>query len=388
MGLTSDRRGDGCTVTIIDNDTTSSVSVNDVSVTEPANGATVPANFVVTLTPASERTVTVPYSITPGSATAGSDYTATSGTLTFAPGDTSKTVPVTVLGDAINEPNETFTFTLGAPAGAKLGDGSGAGLIVDPSAPPALTISDTSGSEGAGTIPVTVTLAGTPSGQNVTVTYTVQTGDNFPNATPGSDFTAATGTLTFTPGQTSKTISVAIINDTEAESNENITVVLSNAVGATIAKSKATVTIIDNDSGSFTPPPSGGGGGGGGGTTTPPPTLPVTTPPVTPPATTKTTSISRTLAATLTSAKIDAKLVKGRRQVTLKVTLGQDVLAKVTMLQGKTKISSSQFNLIAGKRLVYVLLPKAIKKGKVDLQLTLKNTLGVTKLLKVKVTVK
>jgi hypothetical protein len=375
------------TVTINDNDNNSALRINDVSVNEPASGATVSANFTVTLQPASERTVTVPFSLTGVSATAGSDYTATSGTLTFAPGETSKPVVVTVLGDAINEAVETFNVVLGTPVGATVADATGQGTIVDPSAPPALTISDTSGSEGAGTIPVTVTLAGTPSGQNITVTYTVQTGDNFPNATPGADFTAATGTLTFTPGQTSKTISIAVVNDTVAESNENITVLLSNASGATIAKAKATVTIVDNDSGDYTPPPSGGGGGTTPGTTTPG-VLPVTTAPVTAKPT-STTTVVRTLAATkLTSAKINPKLVSGRRQVALKVALTQDVMAKVTMVQGKQKIVSVQFQLIAGNRTVYVLLPKTIKKGPVSLSLALQNSRGVRKTLLAKVVVK
>jgi hypothetical protein len=378
------------TVTINDNDNNSALRVNDVSVNEPASGATIAANFTVTLQPASERTVTVPFSLTGVSAAAGSDYTATSGTLTFVPGDTSEQVTVTVLGDAINEAVETFNVVLGAPVGATVADATGQGTIVDPSAPPALTISDTSGSEGAGTIPVTVTLAGTPSGQNITVNYTVQTGDNFPNASPGADFTAATGTLTFTPGQTSKTISIAVVNDTVAESNENITVVLSNASGATIAKAKATVTIVDNDSGDYNPPPTGGGGGGGGTTpgTTTPGALPITTAPVTAKPS-STTTVVRTLAATkLTSAKINPKLVSGRRQVALKVSLTQDVLARVTMVQGKQKIVSAQFQLIAGNRTVFVLLPKTIKKGPVSLSLALQNSSGARKTLLAKVTVK
>ncbi len=139
------------TVTITDNDNVSALAVNDVSVTEPTTG-TVNAVFTVTLSPASERTVTAPYSVAAGTATPGADYTTTSGSLTFSPGQTSKTVTVVVKGDTVNEPNETFILTLGTPTGAKIGDGEGLALIVDPSAPPALTIADGTVDEGGGTL--------------------------------------------------------------------------------------------------------------------------------------------------------------------------------------------------------------------------------------------
>ena len=88
-------------------------------------------DFAVTLAPASPAAVTVDYATADGSATAGEDYTAASGTLTFAPGETSKTVAVPVLDDAIDEGEETFTLTLSGPSGAELADAEAVGTITN-----------------------------------------------------------------------------------------------------------------------------------------------------------------------------------------------------------------------------------------------------------------
>ncbi len=88
-------------------------------------------DFAVTLAPASPAAVTVDYATADGSATAGEDYTAASGTLTFAPGETSKTVAVPVLDDAIDEGEETFTLTLSAASGATIADAEAVGAIVN-----------------------------------------------------------------------------------------------------------------------------------------------------------------------------------------------------------------------------------------------------------------
>ena len=88
-------------------------------------------DFTVTLAPTSPAAVTVDYATADGSATAGEDYTAASGTLTFAPGETSKTVAVPVLDDAIDEGEETFTLTLSGPSGAELADAEAVGTITN-----------------------------------------------------------------------------------------------------------------------------------------------------------------------------------------------------------------------------------------------------------------
>jgi hypothetical protein len=221
-----------------------SLSINDVTVTE-GNTGTTSAIFTVTLSLASSQTVTVNYATANGTATAGSDYTATTGTVTFAPGATSQTITVAVLGDTRNEANETFFVNLSTPSNATIADGQGQGTILNDDALPALSINNVTVTEGnTGTTPAvfTVTLS-VASGQTVTVNYATADG----KATAGSDYTATAGTLTFTPGATSQTITVAVLGDTVKESTETFFVNLSNATNATIASGRGRGSILDND---------------------------------------------------------------------------------------------------------------------------------------------
>src|SRR5262249_41687553 len=151
--------------------------------------------------------VTVDWATADGSATAGSDYTAASGTLTFAPGETSKTFTVAVIGDTTDEPNETFLVNLSNAANATISDGQGVGTITADDPAPTLTINDVTVTESAGSAVFTVSLSAA-SGWTVTVSYATQNS----TAIAGSDYTATSGTLTFAPGQTSKTVSVPIID--------------------------------------------------------------------------------------------------------------------------------------------------------------------------------
>jgi hypothetical protein len=118
-----------------------SLSISDTSVPEGDSGAA-NAVFQVTLSAASASPVSVSYATADGSATAGSDYTSAGGTLSFAPGSTSGSVLVPVLGDTTPEPIETFTVTLSAPVSATLGDAQAVGTIVDDDggAPPLLEL--------------------------------------------------------------------------------------------------------------------------------------------------------------------------------------------------------------------------------------------------------
>jgi len=106
------------------------VSVSDATVTEGQSGST-GAVFTVSLTPAPTTAATVAYATANGTAGSGSDYTATSGTLTFDPGTAQLGVAVPVLGDTDAEPGETFRFVLTGATNAALGDGEGLGLIVN-----------------------------------------------------------------------------------------------------------------------------------------------------------------------------------------------------------------------------------------------------------------
>ena len=107
------------------------LSVADTSVSEPSEGLSASLDFVVTLAPAASWTVTVDYATGGGTATAGSDYTSTSGTLTFAAGETSKTVSVPVLADSHDDGGETLTLTLSNPTGARISDGEATGAITN-----------------------------------------------------------------------------------------------------------------------------------------------------------------------------------------------------------------------------------------------------------------
>ncbi len=113
--------------TIRNDDPTPRLAMSDVTVAERASGST--ANFAVTLSAASGRQVTVAYKTVDGTAMAGADYTALSGTLTFAPGVTARGIAVPVAGDGLAEPNEVFFVNLGSPANATVGDGQGIGTI-------------------------------------------------------------------------------------------------------------------------------------------------------------------------------------------------------------------------------------------------------------------
>ncbi|WP_293395238.1 Calx-beta domain-containing protein, partial [Nevskia sp.] len=109
---------------------TPSLSINDVSVTE-GNSGTKNATFTVSLSATSTSAVTVSYATANGTATAGSDYAASSGSLTIAAGSTSQTFNVAVNGDTAVEPNETFLVNLSSPSGATIADAQGQGTIVN-----------------------------------------------------------------------------------------------------------------------------------------------------------------------------------------------------------------------------------------------------------------
>src|SRR5205814_652388 len=117
--------------TIVDDDAAPSVSVNDVSVTE-GNGAAVNATFTLSLSAASGQNVSVHYATADGTGTAPADYGALPpAAITFRPGQTTKTVSVAVLGDTLDEPNETFTVNLSAPTNATVSDAQGQGTITN-----------------------------------------------------------------------------------------------------------------------------------------------------------------------------------------------------------------------------------------------------------------
>nr|WP_308683760.1 putative Ig domain-containing protein [Xanthomonas arboricola] len=123
----ADAQGQG---TIVNDDALPALSIDDVSVNE-GNSGTTTATFTVSLSAASGQTVSVNYATANGTATAGSDYVARSGTLTFAPGVTTQGVAITVNGDTAVEPNETFSVGLSGASNASIARATGTGTIVN-----------------------------------------------------------------------------------------------------------------------------------------------------------------------------------------------------------------------------------------------------------------
>ena len=192
--------------------------------------------------------VSVHYATSDGTASAGSDYTAASGTLTFADGETSKTFTVRTLQDTTHEADETFVLSLSHPTGgATLGNPHQAVVTIrddDVGAAGAIHFSRSHYTvhERDGAAIITVVRTGGSQGA-VSVQYT--TGDD--TARAGSDYTATSGTLHFADGETSKTFTVPIIKDTVPEQDETVNLVLSNVTGGAmlVTPNQAVLTITE-----------------------------------------------------------------------------------------------------------------------------------------------
>jgi chitinase len=219
--------------------------VGDASVVEGSSG-TKQMVFTVSLSQAATGPVTVNYATTNGTATAGQDYVAKSGTISFAAGETQKTISVTVNGDVAAELNETLALTLSSPTGATIADGAAIGTILtDEAIVPKIAITDAILKEGDSStrdLSFTVTLS-----QATTNTVTVTYGTADDTATAGQDYVAKTGTLTFAPGETTKVITVKVTGDTAIEGNETLKINLSSPSGATIADRVASGMIVNDD---------------------------------------------------------------------------------------------------------------------------------------------
>ncbi len=252
---------------ISDNDPAPSLSINDVAVSE-GNSGTTALNFSVDLSVASGHTVTVDYATENGSAIAGDDYQSAGGTLTFNPGDTSRTITLLINGDTSFEPNETLFVNLTNAGNATISDGQGQGTITNDDAgppTPTLFIGDVSiveGNSGISIATFNVTLS-PASGSTVKVDYATAND----TATSGSDYQSTTGTLTFNPGDTSKPINVTINGDRLIEPDENFFVNLSNATGgASIGTPSGNGTIENDDTALLVISQLYGGGGNSGAT--------------------------------------------------------------------------------------------------------------------------
>ncbi|MBD2329048.1 Calx-beta domain-containing protein [Alkalinema sp. FACHB-956] len=242
------------TGTITDDDTTAKISLIPLTLSAAeGNSGTVNYTFTVKLSQAATQPITLDYTTKDGTALAGEDYTAANGTLTFAAGETEKTITIQVNGDTKFEGDETFTLELSNAIGATITAGNtiGTATLTNDDVRPIISFAspNVSTAEGnSGNTPAVFTInLSNPSSEIVTVNYTTQDG----TATAGSDYTANTGTLTFNPGETSKNITVQVAGDTTPEANETFQVQLSGASNATFTGGAATLastgTITDDD---------------------------------------------------------------------------------------------------------------------------------------------
>ena len=197
--------------------------------------------------------VTLSYATMDDSAVAGDDYnTMGAGTITLSPGKTSETIVISILEDSAIEGAETFTVVLSsAPVGVSFNPTVATVRIIDNDAadPDPIVIGFVpetyAVSEGAGKVTLTVELRSGVLTQDVTLSYATM--DD--SAVAGDDYnTMGAGTITLSPGKTSETIVISILDDSDVEGAEMFTVVLSNApVGVSLNPTVATVRIIDND---------------------------------------------------------------------------------------------------------------------------------------------
>jgi hypothetical protein len=220
------------------------VSIGDVSVTE-GNAGTTTVTFTVAAT--GGAAFTVGFATADGTATAGVDYVATSGTLSFAQGQTSQTISVTINGDTAFEPDETFFLNLtNASNGVVIADGQGLGTLSNDDPGPAgdnIFVSDVAVTEGnAGTTTATFTVSRTGT-QSFAVGFATANG----TATAGADYVAASGTLTFAAGEMQKTISVLVNGDTIVEGSETFFLNLMNQTFGTIVDGQGLGTIVNDD---------------------------------------------------------------------------------------------------------------------------------------------
>jgi ABC-type oligopeptide transport system substrate-binding subunit len=197
----------------------------------------------VTLSGASEKTVTVRVRTADGTARAPGDFAPVNQVLTFAPGDTSETLSVESTEDGLDEDNETFTVSFSDATNAQIPTGAVTGTITDDDDPPRLTIRpDTAVVEGgAGEFAVELDAA---SGKTVAVGVGTVSG----SAHEGSDYIRVDRTLTFSPGETSGRVTINTIHDLLDEADESLTVSLSSQVNASPGDPPAArLTITDND---------------------------------------------------------------------------------------------------------------------------------------------
>jgi hypothetical protein len=209
--------------------------------------------FTVSLNAPSTQTVSVNYNNSNLTAANGSDYLARTGTLVFAPGQTTQTVTLSVLDNSTQENTEFMTLNLVGAVNGTIVREFGIGTLVDndsTSGTPAIRVGDQVVDEAAGTVTVTLTLD-KPSVGNVSVSYATADG----TAQAGSDYTASgSHSISFLPGEVAKTITIDLTNDGSTEPGEFFDLLLSSPVGATVPDTNARIFISPSDAATVAAP--------------------------------------------------------------------------------------------------------------------------------------
>jgi uncharacterized repeat protein (TIGR01451 family) len=224
-----------------------SIFIFPTSASEGHSGSTA-VSFALQLRPASSKTVTVQYTTSNLTATAGVDYIAQSGTVTFAPGQTNQSVTASILGDRLYEGMEHFAVFLFSPTNAILGEVVATCSILEDDPSPTLSILDTTlieGPDGSTTQAIFRVDLSTNAGVAVTANYAAFGG----TARAVLDFIPASGTIRIAPGTTSTNVAVTVKGDRISETNETFFVSLSAIANATAGRTQATGTILDDDIG-------------------------------------------------------------------------------------------------------------------------------------------
>ncbi len=334
------------TRTIIDDDAEPTLAVGDASMVEGTGAAPTVLSFPVTLSAASGRAVTADISTADGTAVAGQDYVARTGTVSIPAGQTQGTFTVDVVADDLTEPNESFTVTLANPTGATLsGTGSAIGTITNDDSPPTLSITGPApqpeGSDGL-TTPFAFTIAlSRAMSTSLQVAYATNDG----SATAPADYAPTELTVTFAPGETQKVVTIPIVADRALEPNENFSVTLSDTGGLIATVGEATAIIVDDDTPVVVPPPP----------PPPPPAADITAPRVT---LSKITS-SRGVMRVMVTCAVGESVCRG----TMTIFSVPSRKSKVKALRREVKLASSLFVLKGGERARLTLRPSKRAAG-------------------------
>src|SRR6185503_4136220 len=221
------------------------VLIVSIVTTPEGNSGTHEARIGMLLSPPCKVPVSVNYTTSNNTATAGQDFIATAGTVVFPPGSTEQSIPVTIVSDTLYEGLETIFIVLSSPTNAVLLNTIGRIRINEDDPIPFVTIDDvrvTESAPGVSTNAVFNVRLNAPSGLPLSIFYATSNR----TALAGTDYVRATGTLNFEPGVTNRTAIVEVNGDSLLESNEIFVVALSNVLNANIIRSVGTCTIVDN----------------------------------------------------------------------------------------------------------------------------------------------